>query len=109
MKPWSRPAAGRPKGLALTTAWQGLRSHNADGAPSRGLLNAICLGRKEADPRGGASGVTTGLLSGIEERSDVLGGLLILARDGIGVVTGHVHSRPAEASLLLTLGNDRVE
>ena len=77
--------------------------------PLWGLLNAISLGQKKADPGGGASGVPTGWLSGIEERADVLGGLLILARNGIGVVTGHVDSRPAEPSLLLTLGNDRVE
>ena len=39
----------------------------------------------------------------------MLGRLPVLARDGVGVVAGHVDRRPAEAGLLLALGDDRVE
>ena len=39
----------------------------------------------------------------------MLGGLPVLARDGIGVVTGHVDGRPTETGLLLALGDDGVE
>ena len=39
----------------------------------------------------------------------MLGRLPVLARDGVGVVAGHVDRRPPEPGLLLALGDDGVE
>lgn len=115
VKAGHRPPAGLgldngvPKG-PTATIWM---------EPPLGLLNAsVSRSRRcQPSPSGGPRptperkliGSDGACPSGIEQRPDVLGGLLILARDGIGVVTRHVDSRPAEASLLLALRNDRVE
>jgi hypothetical protein len=46
------------------------------------------------------------ILDTFEQATDVFGRSQVLVGDHIGVVPGHVNSRPAKAGLLLTLGHD---
>ena len=113
----SRPAEGRPQGPGLDNGVAETSLAILEEEPRQGLLDAQVLAGEsgqtlQAATRasdGGAERLWRRLALRIEQGPDVLGGLTVLARDGIGVVAGHVDRRPPEAGLLLALGNHGIE
>ena len=118
-KPLSRPAEGRPQGSGLDNGVAKTSPATWRKSPARGSWMPRCLARSAEDPMpirrprerrtAALTACGDGLALRVEEGPDVLGGLLVLARDGVGVVTGHVDRRPAEPGLLLALGDHGVE